>query len=121
MNSRSTLRAAAEETNFGSALAGIGTSEKLCWIAAFLCSLFFLVTSIYISTRRLLWFDELNAIRTAKLPDLATFWRVQNSWFGDSAPVVYGLLVRFVHGLTGGSEIGMRFVSAVALSASILI
>src|SRR5712671_4659215 len=102
MKSRSGPLTTTRESGFVSNLARTGTSEKLSWLGAGLFSLFFLVTSIYISTRRLLWFDELNAIRTARLPDLATFWRVQNSWLGDSAPVMYGLLARFVHGLSGG-------------------
>ena len=79
----------------------------LSWLAAVLLALFYFLTNMSISQRRLLWFDELNAIRTAKLSDFATFWGVQNSWGGDPAPITYSILTRFAFGLSGGWELNI--------------
>src|ERR1700730_236127 len=120
MSAPSSLRTTTGRMGFVSSLVGIA-SEKLSSLIALLFSLFFLFTSIYISTRRLLWFDEFNAIRTANLPDLATVWRVQNSWLGDSAPITYGLLARVVYRLSGGLDISIRFLSATAMAGAMLV
>jgi hypothetical protein len=49
---------------------------------------FFFATSIYISMRRPLWFDELGTLRIAKLPDLHTVWQVQQTFLADSALIL---------------------------------
>jgi hypothetical protein len=94
---------------------------RLTWLSATSFTLFFLVTNLYISHNRLLWFDEFNAIRTAKLPDLATLWRLQNSWSGDSAPILYSLLVRWIYSLSGGIEVSIRILSALAMAGAMVV
>jgi hypothetical protein len=94
---------------------------KLSWLAAILFASFFLITDIQISYKRLFWFDEIGTLKLIKLPDLATLWRVQNSLRGDSAPTVYLLLVRLFYHLTGHAEITVRLLSALAMSAALLV
>jgi 4-amino-4-deoxy-L-arabinose transferase-like glycosyltransferase len=95
--------------------------SKGSWLCAILISLFFLATNIHIASKRLLWFDELSTLRIAKLPDLATLWQVQTSFRADSAPIVYHLLVRLFFQLTGHAEITVRLLSALAMTAAILV
>jgi 4-amino-4-deoxy-L-arabinose transferase-like glycosyltransferase len=93
----------------------------LTWLGAASFTLFFFATNLYISHNRLLWFDELKTIRTAKLPDLSTLWRLQNSWSGDSAPIVYCLLVRLIYAIFGDTEISVRILSTLAMIAAMMI
>src|SRR5271157_4672717 len=95
--------------------------SKGSWLCAVLIGLFFLLTNLYIASKRLLWFDELSTLRIAQLPDLATLWRVQTSFRGDSAPIVYHLLVRFFYYVTGHAEITVRLLSALAVTAAMLV
>jgi len=93
----------------------------LIWLSAASFTLFFFATNLYISNKRLLWSDEFITIRTAKLPDLATLWRVQNSWAGESAPIVYCLLVRSIYAILSGAEISVRILSTLAMIAAMII
>lgn len=94
---------------------------RVTWLTAIALALFFFATNIYIAQRRLLWFDELTTLRTARMSGLATLWHVQNSWAGDSAPILYALLNRFSYVLSGGAEISIRIVSALAMLAAMLV
>jgi 4-amino-4-deoxy-L-arabinose transferase-like glycosyltransferase len=94
---------------------------KASWALAVLFSLFFLSSSIYVSTKRLLWFDELGTLRIAKLPDLATVWKVQQTFMGDSAPMTYHLIIRAVYILSGRDDLSPRFLSAFAMALAMLI
>jgi 4-amino-4-deoxy-L-arabinose transferase-like glycosyltransferase len=94
---------------------------KLNWLGAILLGLFFFLTDVHIAQRRLLWFDEIGTIKLVKLPDLATLWQVQNSFRGDSAPTIYLLLVRLFYQLTGHVDITARLLSALAMSAALLV
>jgi hypothetical protein len=95
--------------------------SKASWFCAILFALFFLVTSLHIAAGRLLWFDEISAIRLAQLPDIASLWRIQNTFRGDSPPIVYHLLVRLFYALTGHSDIAARLLSALAMTAAMLV
>ena len=94
---------------------------KLSWLGAILFGLFFLITDINIAHRRLFWFDEIGTLKIAKLPDLAAVWQVQTSALADSAPIVYHLLIRLFYNLSGHAEISIRIVSALAMSAALLV
>jgi uncharacterized membrane protein len=94
---------------------------KESWVFAVLLSLFFLATSLHVASRRLLWFDEINTLQIAQLPDLKTLWEVQNGFRGDSPPIVYHLLVRLIYHLTGKAEIAVRLLSAVAMALALLV
>jgi 4-amino-4-deoxy-L-arabinose transferase-like glycosyltransferase len=91
------------------------------WLCAVLIGLFFLATNLHIASKRLLWFDEINTLEIAQLPDLATLWQVQNSFRGDSPPITYHLIVRLIYHLTGKAEIAVRLLSALAMSAALLV
>ena len=94
---------------------------RLTWLTAVVFALFLFFTNAYISQTRLLWFDELNTLHIAKLPDLATLWRLQNSWGGDSAPISYAILTRLVYVLSGNSELSIRLLSNVAMIAATIV
>ena len=90
-------------------------------VAAVILALFFLASNLYIGSKRLLWFDEINTLEIAQLPDVATLWQVQNSFRGDSPPITYHLIVRLIYHLTGKAEIAVRLLSALAMSAALLV
>lgn len=91
------------------------------WLCAIAFSVFFLATSLYVASRRFLWFDEINTLRVTQLPDLAALWRYQNGFRSDSAPIVYLLLVRLVYHLTGHADIAPRLLSALAMAVALLV
>jgi hypothetical protein len=93
---------------------------NISWFGAILFALFFLITDIHIARNRLFWYDEIGTLQLIKLSDIATLWRVQNTLHADSLPTAYVLLVRLVSNLAH-SEIGVRFVSALAMAAALLI
>jgi hypothetical protein len=95
--------------------------STLSWFGAGLFALAFLLTDVHIAQRRLFWYDEIGTLELVKLPDLSTFWHVQNSFRGDSAPAAYVLLVRLVYQLTGHAEIGVRLLSAVAMTITLVV
>jgi hypothetical protein len=99
----------------------MNTKGTLSWFGAGLFALTFLLTDIHIAQRRLFWYDEIGTLELMKLPDLSTFWHVQNSFRGDSAPAAYVLLVRLVYQLSGHAEIGVRLLSAVAMMITLVV
>jgi 4-amino-4-deoxy-L-arabinose transferase-like glycosyltransferase len=99
---------------------GAATS-RAGWIPALLFAIFFLATNAVIAQRRLLWFDEINTINLAKLPDISSLWQIQNSFRADSAPIVYHLFVRFMYTITGHAEMSARLLSSIAMVAAMLI
>jgi Dolichyl-phosphate-mannose-protein mannosyltransferase len=94
---------------------------RIAWLSATVFAFFFFSTNLYISHKRLLWFDEINTVNVARLPDLATLWKVQNSFRADSAPIMYHLLVRLFYGLSGHAESSVRFLSSVAMILAMLV
>ena len=94
---------------------------KGSWLCAVLIGLFFFLTNIHIASKRLLWFDEINTLEIARLPDLATLWQVQTSFRGDSPPITYHLIVRLIYHLTGKAEIAVRLLSTLAMVAALLV
>jgi hypothetical protein len=95
--------------------------NRLCWLCAGLFALIFLCTDLSIAQRRLFWYDEIGTLELAKIPDFGTFWRVQNSPWGDSAPPLYVMLARLFYTATGRSEIAVRVMSALALMTALLV
>jgi uncharacterized membrane protein len=94
---------------------------KGSWLSATLLGLFILLTDLHIASKRLLWFDEINTLQIAQLPDVATLWQVQNSFRGDSPPITYHLLVRLIYHLTGKAETAVRLLSTLAMIAALLV
>lgn len=95
-------------------------SEKTCVMIAGLLSAFYLITSIYIASHRLYWFDELFILRIAKLPNARAMWQAL-AHAADTMPPGYHLMMRLVGHTLGYSETAMRLPSAVAMVAGLLV
>lgn len=81
---------------------------------------FSIALSVYIASRRLLWFDEIMTVRLAALPDAATIWKAVTH--ADPAmPFPYILLVHAIFRITGATPIAARILSALAVGAGLLI
>ena len=90
------------------------------FIAAAALVAFYFATSIYISSQRLFWFDELFTIHIARLPDIKTIWTALGHG-ADSLPPTYYMLVRWFGDLFGNSEVAARLPSAVGLAVGLLL
>ena len=84
-------------------------------LAAFYC-----VTSLYIASHRLFWFDEILTVRIAGLPHFATIWDAL-AHGADGTPPGYYLLARASEKLFGTGEMAARLTSALAMAATLLI
>lgn len=81
---------------------------------------FYLLSSLWIASHRLFWYDEISTILIARLPDCATIWRALNS-AADVLPASYFMLVRLFDRALGPTELGARMPSALGLAAGLLI
>lgn len=88
-------------------------------VAALLAA-FYLVTSIYVSSHRLLWFDEVMTVHIARLPDWKSILSAL-SHGADSLPPLYYLVVRLFGKLFGHGELAVRLPSTLATVATLLI
>ncbi len=89
-------------------------------IAAAALASFYFATSIYISSHRLFWFDELFTIHIARLPDIKTIWTALGHG-ADSLPPTYYMLVRWFGNLFGNSEVAARLPSALGFAVGLLL
>jgi hypothetical protein len=98
-------------------------SQGASWplIVAALLALYYLATSVYISTQRLFWFDELFTIHIARIPKLSTMWSALGSGGLDALPPTYYTLVRFFDAAFGPAEWAARLPSALALVIGLLL
>jgi hypothetical protein len=90
------------------------------YVAAASLALFYLASSVYISSHRLLWFDEVFTVHIARLP----YWRTILAALGhgaDSLPPLYYVVVRMFGRLFGPSEVAVRLPSTVAMIATLVI
>ncbi len=85
-----------------------------------LLAVFYLVSSLYISSHRLLWFDEVITVHIARLPDWRTILTAL-SHGADSLPPLYYLVVRMFDQLFGHGEVAIRLPSTLAMVATLLI
>ncbi len=90
------------------------------FLVAAVLAMFYLATSIYISSHRLLWFDEVVTVHMARLPDLKTLLAAL-SHGADSLPPLYYLVVGMFEKLFGHSEVAIRLPSTLAMVATLLI
>ena len=81
---------------------------------------FYFATSLYISSQRLFWFDELFTIHIARLPDIKTIWTALGHGV-DAMPPFYYMLVRLFGDLFGDSETAARLPSALGLAGGLLL
>src|SRR5271157_8355 len=54
----------------------VGSVGIWSFIAATFLAAFYLATSLYISSHRLLWIDEILTVLNTRLPDWTTIWKV---------------------------------------------
>ena len=91
------------------------------WIlVAMLLAVFYLATSLYVASHRLLWFDEIVTVSVARLPDWRTILTAL-SHGADSLPPPYYLVVRMFGKVFGHAEMAMRLPSTLAMVATLLI
>ncbi len=90
------------------------------FLAAAALATFYLATSLYISSHRLLWFDEVVTVHMARLPNLKTLLAAL-SHGADSLPPLYYMVVGTFGKLFGHGEVAVRLPSALAMVATLLI
>ena len=95
-------------------------TEGLAFLAAAVLATFYLATCLYISSQRLLWFDEVFTVHIARLPDWATILAAL-SHGADSLPPLYYMVVRTFDKLFGHNEVAVRLPSTLAMVATLLI
>ena len=89
-------------------------------VAAAILTAFYLATSIYIASHRLLWIDEVVTAFCTRLPGWATIWEA----FAQGAspmPPTYFMAVRVFDNLLGHTEVALRLPSALAMTAGLLL
>ncbi|MGC2112232.1 MAG: glycosyltransferase family 39 protein [Candidatus Korobacteraceae bacterium] len=92
----------------------------LSFVAAGALGVFYLASSLYIASHRLLWFDEVMTVHMARLPD----WKTLFSALGhgvDSLPPAYYMVVGIFGKVFGNSEVAVRLPSTLAMVATLLI
>jgi len=81
---------------------------------------FYLATSLYIASHRLLWFDEIVTVHLARLRDWTTLLSALSHGV-DSLPPPYYMVVRAFDKLFGNGEIAVRLPSTLAMVATLLL
>jgi mannosyltransferase len=96
---------------------------KEFWIllAAMLFVAFYFATSINIASHRLLWDDEIGTVMFARLPGVATIWKVASQVDPWGMPAPYYIVVHGFQRLFGPTEVGVRLPSALAMVGGLLI
>src|ERR1700685_2800852 len=90
------------------------------FVAAAMLACFYLVTSLYIASHRLLWIDEVLTALTTRLPGYAETWRAFSRG-ADGLPPTYFMLMRPFDALFQHSDFGLRVPSALAMTAGMLL
>ncbi len=91
-----------------------------CWPVALLLAGFYVVSSLYISSQRLLWFDEIFTAIISRLPDVRTIWKALSE-SADATPPLFFLITRVFDKVFRHGDLGMRVPSAIALGAGLLV
>ncbi len=90
------------------------------WFVAAALAAFYLATSLYISSHRLLWFDEVFTVHMARLPN----WRTLIVALGhgvDSLPPPYYMVVGLFGKVFGHSELAVRLPSTLAMVVTLIV
>jgi mannosyltransferase len=106
----------------GSSHSGATVAPVATWsiAAALLLAAFYFASSLYISSHRLLWVDEINTVNFSRLPGFASIWKALSEG-AEGMPPTYFMTVRVFDKLFGHSELAVRLPSALALIAGLLI
>src|SRR5271165_1889777 len=89
-------------------------------VAATVLAAFYFATSLYISSHRLLWVDEINTVNFSRLPGWTSIWKALSEG-AEGMPPTYFWTVRVFDNLFGHSELAVRLPSALAMMAGLLI
>jgi hypothetical protein len=90
------------------------------WALAFICAGFYVMTSLYISAHRLLWFDEILTALISRLESTSTMLRTLSE-VAEQTPPLYFLIARVFDQTFHHSDIGLRAPSAIALGAGLIV
>src|SRR5437773_919047 len=81
---------------------------------------FYFTTSLYIASRRPLWYDEITTMLFARLPNTMAICKTA-SQIDPWVPVSHYLVVHFFQNTFGASQIVLRLPSIIAVAAGLLI
>ncbi len=95
-------------------------TSALAFAVAGLLAAFYLVTSIYIASQRVFWFDELFTLHIARLPHWSSIWSALGNGV-DALPPAYYMLVRLFDSLFGPGNVAARLPSAIAMVVGLLL
>lgn len=87
---------------------------------AVLLALFYLATSISISSHRVFWYDEIVTHNIATMPDYKTIWAAVTHAVDGGSPV-YDAVVRISYQLFGVRDVVARIPSALAMVVGLLV
>jgi len=90
------------------------------FIVAALLAVFYFVTSIYIASHRVFWFDELFTLHIARLSSWTAIWGALSNGV-DALPPTYYMLVRAFDSLFGPGDVAARLPSALAMVIGLLV
>jgi len=104
---------------------GYGVVDRLSdsgwhWSLALLLASFYVVSSLYISAHRQLWFDEILTALVSRLPNWRVMWKALSE-IEEQTPPVYFLITRAFDQMFHHADIGLRVPSALALGAGLLV
>jgi hypothetical protein len=89
-------------------------------VGAGILAAFYFVTSLYIASQRLFWFDEIFTVRIGGLADLAVIWNAL-AHGADGIPLGYYVVAMASEKLLGPSQVAVRLPSALAVALGMLI
>jgi uncharacterized membrane protein len=90
------------------------------WPLALLLAGFYVASSLYIASHRLLWYDEIFTAITTRLPDVRTIWK-SLSESTDATPPLYFLITRIFDRMFRHADIALRIPSAIAFGVGLLV
>ena len=97
-----------------------GTMSIGSLVALAILVTFYFATSLYISSHRLLWVDEVLTVLNTRVPSWTDIWKTSTQGV-DGLPPVYFMVVRIFDNLFGHTDLSIRLPSALAMTAGLLL
>jgi hypothetical protein len=94
--------------------------QTLSLVVAVFFVAFYLLSSLWIASHRLFWYDEIWTVLVARLPNFSTIWKALCIPI-DIMPPTYFYLVRLFDRALGPGELAARIPSALAMAAGLWI
>ena len=96
------------------------SSRRLERLVAAVLPAFFLITSLYIASKRLFWFDEIGTVEMARLPGIGAIWQaLTHGW--ELQPLPYYVIVRISESIFGRGELAARLPCALGVALGMYI